>query len=125
MRNMKNSTRRLLSISLFVLIYCLSIPLLSQEMTDISQWKDKSMLKYINKSKNHEINYVQKKPGHYSKEDWAEIIDATWGEGLPTSEKLEIFDRALDTLDQKFGAFFNININLNYWPFLVTTANYK
>ncbi len=113
MRNMKNSTRRLLSISLFVLICCLSIPLLSQEMTDISQWKNKSMLKHFNKSKNHEINYVQKKPGHYSKEDWAEIIDATWGEGLPTSEKLEIFDRALDTLDQKFGAFFNVNINLD------------
>jgi hypothetical protein len=56
---------------------------------------------------------VQKNPGHYSKEDWQAVIDSVWGSGLPTAEKLAIFDAAIDTLDQGFGAFFNVDINLD------------
>jgi len=95
----------------FVILFPLS--LLSQETTDQTKWNNNTIHKHFNESKSHQINYIQKKPGHYSKNDWAEVIDATWGEGLPTSEKLEIFDRAMDTLDQKFGAYFNVNINLD------------
>lgn len=110
---MKNSTKTLLEISIFILICCSSFPLLSQEQIYKDQWKSNPIRKYSNTSNDHQINYIPKKLGHYSKEDWAEVIDATWGEGLPTSEKLEIFDRAMDTLDQKYGAYFNVNINLD------------
>jgi len=59
------------------------------------------------------VSAQTKSPRHYTKKDWAAIIDATWGEGLPTVQKLAIFDKALDTLDQSFGAFFNVEINLD------------
>ena len=57
--------------------------------------------------------HVQNNLGHYSKTDWRAVIDSVWGFGLPTSEKLAIFDAAMDTLDQNFGAFFNLDINLD------------
>ncbi|MFC2103118.1 S41 family peptidase [Bacteroidota bacterium] len=56
---------------------------------------------------------IQKKPGHYSNEDWQLAIDSVWGSGLPTTQKLAIFDAAIDTLDRGFGAFFNLDISLD------------
>jgi hypothetical protein len=41
------------------------------------------------------------------------VIDSVWGSGLPTAQKLAIFDAAMDTLDQNFGAFFNLETNLD------------
>lgn len=90
-----------------------SFSLFSQEKSTQTQWNNITIRNHFNNSEKHQINYIQKKPGHYSKDDWAEVIDDTWGEGLPTAEKLEIFDRALDTLDQNYGAYFNVNINLD------------
>jgi len=52
-------------------------------------------------------------PAHYTKEDWREIIDSTWGTGLPTSENLAIFDSAWNYLDQGYGAFVNFDVNLD------------
>ncbi|MFC2103380.1 S41 family peptidase [Bacteroidota bacterium] len=52
-------------------------------------------------------------PAHYTVRDWREIIDSTWGAGLPTSEKLAIFDAAWDYLDQGYGAFMNIYSNMD------------
>ena len=52
-------------------------------------------------------------PGQYTKADWAEIIDATWGPGLPTDEKLAIFDNAWNLIDAGYGAFMNMYINLD------------
>jgi hypothetical protein len=60
-----------------------------------------------------QINYIPKRIGHYSLEDWADVIDSTWGDGLPTIQKLEIFDRAYDYIDQGYGAFVNLDINLD------------
>jgi hypothetical protein len=57
--------------------------------------------------------HIGKKPGHYSLEDWQAVINSTWGSGLPTAQKLSIFDAAIDTLDRGFGAFFNLDINLD------------
>ena len=34
-----------------------------------------------------------------SNDNWQAIIDSTWGEGLPTEEKLKIFDYAWDFID--------------------------
>jgi hypothetical protein len=52
-------------------------------------------------------------PGLYSTDDWTSIIDATWGEGLPTTQKLEIFDRAWNYVDQGYGAFMNLDVDIN------------
>jgi len=56
---------------------------------------------------------IQKKPGHYTIEDWQASIDSVWGFGLPTSQKLEIFDTAWDTINAKYGAFQNLDVNID------------
>jgi hypothetical protein len=56
---------------------------------------------------------IQKMPGHYSRADWQALIDSVWGPGLPTSQKLEIFDTAWDTINAKYGAFQNLNLNID------------
>ena len=74
------------------------IPLLQREL--------KNSEKFIHQS-------IIKKPGHYTTKDWQEIIDEYWGEGLPTNEKLEIFDTAIDKIDRSYAAFQNLEINLD------------
>jgi hypothetical protein len=54
---------------------------------------------------------ITKNPGYYSRADWQALIDAAWGEGLPTADKLAIFDNVWNTIDQKFACFHNHNIN--------------
>jgi hypothetical protein len=51
------------------------------------------------------FHYMAKKIGHYSAEDWAAVIDTTWGLGTSTEEKLEIFDDVYDIIDDEFAAF--------------------
>ena len=52
-----------------------------------------------------EFKYIPKKTGHYTAEDWATVIDITWGPGLSTQEKLAIFDKAWNNIDAKYAAF--------------------
>lgn len=54
---------------------------------------------------------VIKIPGHYSIIDWRRAIDSVWGPGLPTSEKLQIFDRVWKVLDSNFACFHNLHVN--------------
>ena len=58
-----------------------------------------------------EFNYIPKEPGHYSTADWAEIIDSTWGPGLPTNTKLQLFDAAWNRLNAEYAAYQNLNID--------------
>jgi Peptidase family S41/Tricorn protease C1 domain len=44
-------------------------------------------------------------------EDWATAIDATWGPGLPTERKLEIFDAFWTTIDERFAAFQGLDVD--------------
>ncbi|MGD8413478.1 MAG: hypothetical protein PVF33_04560, partial [Candidatus Latescibacterota bacterium] len=46
---------------------------------------------------------IKTAPGHYSASDWAAAIDSAWGPGLPTADKLDIFDTFWNTIDQKFA----------------------
>ena len=55
---------------------------------------------------------IIKKPGHYSKNDWQELIDLAWGPGPPTEEKLAIFDAAFNDIDWRYGAFMNLDVNI-------------
>ena len=63
--------------------------------------------KGTNKSQS-EFNHVPKEPGHYTPEKWREVIDSTWGEGLPTETKLEIFDKFWKSVDEGYPSFYNI-----------------
>lgn len=56
-------------------------------------------------------NWVPKRPGHYGLTDWRQVIDATWGPGLPVDEKLAIFDLFWETIDSSFGCFNNLTVN--------------
>jgi Peptidase family S41/Tricorn protease C1 domain len=44
-------------------------------------------------------------------EDWAPAIDARWGPGLPTERKLEIFDAFWTTIDERFAAFQDLDVD--------------
>jgi hypothetical protein len=56
-------------------------------------------------------NYVPKRPGHYSRDDWATVIDETWGPGLPTDEKLDKFYTFWRTIDSVFACFQNLALD--------------
>lgn len=49
----------------------------------------------------------------FFEKDWETIIDTTWGPGLPTSEKLEIFDSIWTLIDYKFACFQNLELDWN------------
>lgn len=49
--------------------------------------------------------------GHYSAVDWRHAIDSVWGPGLPTTEKLKIFDTFWNRIDSAFGCFHDLVIN--------------
>ena len=52
-------------------------------------------------------NTYGKNPAKFTAADWRPIIDATWGQGLPTAQKLQIFDRWWNEVHLQYGAFQN------------------
>jgi len=61
--------------------------------------------------KTFSTDHIFKKPGHYSKEDWASVINSAWGVGLPVNEKFAIFDRFWRRIDEDFACFQGIDDN--------------
>ena len=57
------------------------------------------------------IKYLPKKEGHYTSEQWQAVIDSTWGEGLPTEEKLSIFDNFWNAANRDYACFNNLQVN--------------
>jgi hypothetical protein len=47
----------------------------------------------------------------YTAEDWRRVIDSTWGLGLPTATKLQIFDAFWNKIDAEFACFHDIQDN--------------
>ncbi len=76
-----------------------------------NQVNDRKIQLKIKNADRSEFRYIPKKPGHYTKEDWRQVIDSTWGEGLPTATKLQLFDRFWNDVDAKYPSFFNLNVN--------------
>ncbi|HKJ80802.1 MAG TPA: S41 family peptidase [Ignavibacteriaceae bacterium] len=76
-----------------------------------TQVSDRKILLKIKNADRSEFKYIPKKPGHYTIRDWKAVIDSTWGEGLPTEKKLQIFDRFWNDIDAYYPSFFNINVN--------------
>lgn len=48
-----------------------------------------------------------KSPTKFTAKDWRPVIDAAWGTGLPTAQKLQIFDRWWNEVHLQYGAFHN------------------
>jgi hypothetical protein len=69
--------------------------------------------RYLHPSEIFQPENIHKKPGHYSNDDWAAVIDSTWGAGLPTSEKLGMFDAVWNYIDQDYGGFVNFDVNID------------
>jgi hypothetical protein len=76
----------------------------SQEALDSAPYFFKKQFK----TKKVETNLISKKQGHYSKDDWAAVIDSTWGPGLTVEEKLTIFDAFTVKIDEDFACFQNL-----------------
>ena len=67
--------------------------------------------------KTYKPDYVKKKSGNNTRDDWQDVIDATWGAGLPTDQKLHIFDTFWLHIDQNFACFQDLVVN---WDSLKT-----
>ena len=50
--------------------------------------------------------------GRYTVEEWRERVDTFWGTGEATSEKLRIFDLAWNELDREYGAYMNLDVDM-------------
>jgi len=46
-------------------------------------------------------------------QDWAELIDQTWGPGLPDDTKLELFDALWTYVDEEYGAYMNLEVDID------------
>lgn len=57
-------------------------------------------------------NYIPKRAGHYSIEDWQAVIDSTWGPGLDSAEKISIFEDRWNTVDSLYACFQDLDTNL-------------
>jgi hypothetical protein len=51
--------------------------------------------------------HIAKKSGHYTITDWEDVINETWGWGLPRNTKLTVFDTFWNMIDQDFACFVN------------------
>ena len=58
------------------------------------------------------VNRYGKSPTQFSINEWREIIDAKWGAGLPTAQKLQLFDRWWNEVNVRFGAFHNLEVDI-------------
>jgi hypothetical protein len=50
--------------------------------------------------------------GKHTVEEWREIVDDYWGPGVETSEKIRIFDTAWENLDRNYGAYMNLDVDM-------------
>ncbi len=43
--------------------------------------------------------------------DWSAAIDSIWGQGVPTDQKLSLFDTFVNTVSLSWGGFHNLSVN--------------
>lgn len=56
-------------------------------------------------------NYIPKRSGHYSRQDWEAVIDSTWGPGMSPEYNFGIFKHFWDKIDAKFACFQDLEVN--------------
>jgi len=52
------------------------------------------------------------KIGKHTVAEWREMVDAYWGPGSSATEQVQIFDAAWDTLDREYGAYMNLEVDM-------------
>ena len=112
MKNKLQSNFQNVFIILFILIFS-TLEVLSQSKSNSDFPFIKLLDRALTKSEIFIPPPIQKTPGHYSYADWQVVIDSVWGPGLPTAQKLEIFDTAWDTINAKYAAFQNLDVNID------------
>jgi hypothetical protein len=48
-----------------------------------------------------------------SEDEWADLIDQTWGSGLADDTKLELFDSLWTHVDEEYGAYMNLEVDID------------
>ena len=112
MKNKLQSNFQNVFIILFILIFS-TLEVLSQSKSNSDFPFIKLLDRALTKSEIFIPPPIQKTPGHYSYADWQVVIDSVWGPGLPTAQKLEIFDTAWDTINAKSAASQNLEVNID------------
>ena len=101
---------RILSLG-FTVMYLIFITTSSYGQT---VWdNDPHNLRVVSGTTQSDFNHIPKRIGHYTRENWQGFIDSTWGPGLPTAEKLVLFDEAWNTFNAEYAAFQNLDVNLD------------
>ncbi len=95
------------------LVLCLWSISVGQKTTPILYPDESIFLKNQFSQKTFKPENITKKPGHYTRTDWDEAIDSTWGMGLPKSQKLQILNTFWETIDEEFACFVN---HPDYYP---------
>ena len=49
--------------------------------------------------------------GRHTVAEWKDIVDTTWGDGMPTEDKLLLFDRFWEAVDLHYPGFVNNPVN--------------
>lgn len=57
-------------------------------------------------------NCISKRPGRYTRYDWSEAIDVTWGAGLPDGTKQYIFSTYWSIIDNTFACFDDLSADV-------------
>jgi len=66
------------------------------------------------------ITELPQKSFYESKSDWQNIIDSTWGPGLPLAEKRQIFNAYATSIREEFDGFESLQMNENSWNTLTS-----
>ncbi|MFC2133208.1 T9SS type A sorting domain-containing protein [Bacteroidota bacterium] len=103
---------------LIIILFCYTLLLSSSKI--FGQTRNTHQRPYIpvlgrmlKESEIFHAKHIKKKPGHYTMEDWRQVIDDTWGPGMFTSEKLRIFDEVWEHIDKRYGGFVNHDVNID------------
>lgn len=69
----------------------------------------------LSKNINHPGHPAKLDSVHYqyphTAQEWRARIDSMWGEGLPTEDKLAIFDTVWTTIDKEYACFINLDVD--------------
>ncbi|PKK83389.1 MAG: hypothetical protein CVT49_08750 [candidate division Zixibacteria bacterium HGW-Zixibacteria-1] len=74
-------------------------------------------------------NYIAKRPGHYSGDDWQAVIDSTWGDGHSVGLESYLFRKFWQEIDSVFPCFNYLDTNVwdslydKYYPEILDSVS--
>lgn len=100
-------------ISIFALILFILLTVFLPLNDVQAQIISKEILEKLKNADRSEFRYIPKKPGHYTIRDWHSAIDSTWGQGMTTAKKLQLFNTFWNLVNHEYPSFFHIQDNWN------------